>query len=893
MSKEQLCFSVPFKCRNNYTFLVDTSSLKDEKDLISADGNGKWLWGGRTYCYYEVHCLEGDIKAKYLQKKVDAITTYTLNRTYWRAETVSGAWFRRVVTKLEHSSLEFPVAILQYFFENGEEEELKLAPHGNRKDDSQPYFRTASSAMKDMSERSKLQKPKKVEHDMWKEQGGMAWVENTSEVPRNRQQIYDIKRRNVAASHCSIDGVTSGSEVYDIIAIFNEHQRRKDKGFIRDYKLAPFGVVLASEKQLHDIVRFCTNPDQISILGIDSTFNIGKFDVTHTTYKHLLLETRKADDTGNRTSPLFIGPALIHAKKDEYTYQYFFSTLVALEEQVKNVLFFGTDGEQALINAATKNFEYATGLRCFLHAIDNIKRYLRGNGLQAIEKDVIADFFGKREGPSYQMGLADSTDDEDFDLKLESCIEKWETLEMSLTNSAAKIIFPEWFKKNFADVVKKSMLASTRRCAGLGGQPTAWYTNNDPESIHHKVKDDKRNQKKNMTIPDFILHLEQEVVMQYHQEELAVIRRGEYRLREQYKFLEIEEDIWFAMSPERRQRHLERLRRTAVKALSVSFQAENDDQILLEVTGGFNDVTSMGTVNTNDANPSADRSPPKISIPPGAANISIPFSVVTRMWQKAEHLLATPGSIGKPIGTYFSDSNAHLVASESKPSQPHFVYVHDTGRVTCEQCPSFNDWKLCKHTIAAAEKMVRLQKVLQWRRSNGTPNLDKAVRASWPKSVGNKPKSSQPKGSRKPKEAVTEIHDVGDSSERGAAKQSNTQSSPPPWRAGRYPLEITFWKDTRSKKCAGCHSLFEDPAHGLILRRCEKDWIAGSSKSKITPVAQPRAYHVDLDCIKRRHPDFGSTSSCISLVVSSSSAAKLTADQLQYVQSVLGVTVKS
>ena len=68
--------------------------------------------------------------------------------------------------------------------------------------------------------------------------------------------------------------------------------------------------------------------------------------------------------------------------------------------------------------------------------IDNIKRYLRANGLQAIEKDVIADIFGKRKGPSYQMGLADSTDDEDFDLKLESCIEKWETLEMSLINSA-------------------------------------------------------------------------------------------------------------------------------------------------------------------------------------------------------------------------------------------------------------------------------------------------------------------------------------------------------------------------------------------------------------------------------------------------------------------------
>ena len=179
-------------------------------------------------------------------------------------------------------------------------------PHGNRKDDSQPYFRTASSARDERYVReikvpeTKESRPRHVERTR-----GMAWAENTSEVPRNRQQIYDIKRRNVAASHCSIDGVTSGSEVYDIIAIFNEHQRRKDKGFIRDYNLALFGVVLASEKHLHDIVRFCTYPDQINILGIDSTFNIGKFDVTHTTYRHLLLETRKAFFKGIFGKPSF------------------------------------------------------------------------------------------------------------------------------------------------------------------------------------------------------------------------------------------------------------------------------------------------------------------------------------------------------------------------------------------------------------------------------------------------------------------------------------------------------------------------------------------------------------------------------------------------------------
>lgn len=87
--------------------------------------------------------------AKYLSKKVNAITAYTLNRTYWKAETVSGSWFHRVTTKIEHDSLKFPIAILQYFFDGGREEELRLAPHGNRKGNDQPYFRTAASTLKE------------------------------------------------------------------------------------------------------------------------------------------------------------------------------------------------------------------------------------------------------------------------------------------------------------------------------------------------------------------------------------------------------------------------------------------------------------------------------------------------------------------------------------------------------------------------------------------------------------------------------------------------------------------------------------------------------------------------------------------------------------------------
>lgn len=61
---------------------------------------------------------------------------YVLKCIYWRVEIVLGVWFCCVVIQLEYDFFEFLVVILQYFFENGEEEELKFVFYGNRKNDS-------------------------------------------------------------------------------------------------------------------------------------------------------------------------------------------------------------------------------------------------------------------------------------------------------------------------------------------------------------------------------------------------------------------------------------------------------------------------------------------------------------------------------------------------------------------------------------------------------------------------------------------------------------------------------------------------------------------------------------------------------------------------------------
>lgn len=101
-------------------------------------------------------------------------------------------------------------------------------------------------------------------------------------------------------------------------------------------------VVLASNQQLQDVERFCTNPAKFAVLGVDATFNFGKFYVTLTIYRHLLLRTKE------NCHLVRIGPKLLHHRKEAASYYELACTMVKLHAPTQNVLVYGTDGEKAL-----------------------------------------------------------------------------------------------------------------------------------------------------------------------------------------------------------------------------------------------------------------------------------------------------------------------------------------------------------------------------------------------------------------------------------------------------------------------------------------------------------------------------------------------------------------
>ena len=121
--------------------------------------------------------------------------------------------------------------------------------------------------------------------------------------------------------------------------------------FVRDIKAAPDPqCVLFFDWQLKGLVRFCTDSRRFSILTADTTYNLGEFYVTPTTYKHLMLVN------SSQQHPVMAGPIFIHQRKDFASFNYFASTLVCFEKLLKDICAFGTDGDPALIEAFSHAF---------------------------------------------------------------------------------------------------------------------------------------------------------------------------------------------------------------------------------------------------------------------------------------------------------------------------------------------------------------------------------------------------------------------------------------------------------------------------------------------------------------------------------------------------------
>lgn len=574
--------------------------------------------------------------------------------------------------------------MIQYLFTEGEHE-VTAAPHGNAKS-GESYMRTMPSVLSKLKSASSTMTAKRALSFVATGAGGIMHATSAGSLPRNRQQVKDMRRKSEMKEQDAL---------YALMMMCKESEgKRNQDAFVRLVNAAPFPMmVLSFDWTLDDLVRFCTEPTKFSILGVDPTFSLGEFEVTVTTYQHLMLR-RKDDDT---KTPTMIGPLFVHLKKDFEAYHFFASALVSKRPQLVNLQSFGSDGEAALVNAFCTVFNKAIHLRCFLHFKGNIEEQLQNRHIgRCVASSILHDIFGNPA--QLELGLVDAESESALDAMISGLKDVWNEREAQFHNPPS---FHAWFKMHSRDVIATTMLRPLRESAGLGSPPQAYYTN-AIESKNNILK--QQVQYKASQLPTFVEHMKSLLGEQRMEIERAVATSGEYRIHPLYSQFCFSSQKWFKMTEDQRKKKMGNFFHSTLSPCSV----------------GSNMVS----------NPSQALQSP-------LEELNLPQHMATTILSRAQTLVSD-GDGMVPAPGY---EDAWIIKSLSG-SKPHFVHPSKTGGFCCDDsCLAYKSAKVCSHTVAAAIKTDTLTSFVKWHKTlKSRPNFTVLAESGKPVGVGTKHK---------------------------------------------------------------------------------------------------------------------------------------------------------
>ena len=286
-TRETVCKKLPLKCQQNASFLIDTRSLKHPNDWKSGDLKPFHNVGCVSKGFFDV-----SDEVCFLSKSRpprSTATTVQLKKNYWTHQIHSD--FKHRSFKLwSTQGKNGRYIIVQYEFED-EQHPISNVPHSEAKS-NKPFARSKASTAQKTKVKSLTKGPSQVYDEVFEEAGGVIAFESLADIPKGECNSWLDKSKN---------------ELYDLV----EKSKSESKPYIRRIQLAPEpAYILATEQQIKDVRRFCTSNTQTPLVFcVDTTFNIGHFYVTATTYKHLLLTDAKYG-----SHPTMLGLCMLHMR---------------------------------------------------------------------------------------------------------------------------------------------------------------------------------------------------------------------------------------------------------------------------------------------------------------------------------------------------------------------------------------------------------------------------------------------------------------------------------------------------------------------------------------------------------------------------------------------------
>ena len=635
------------------------------------------------------------------------------------------------------------LALVQYSFDECEHSVIPR-PHANS-NRQEGYVRTMPSTLKKLKSAAADLTPKFAVCQA--QTGDLLTAASAGALPRNRQQVADMRRRRDDDKEqvCS----RKKDPLFSIMLMCKESEGGKPQdSYVRMVSGAPEPMtVLAYNWSLNDIERFCTK-GRCTVLSIDPTFNLGHFDVTVTTYRHLLLINSRGKH------PVMMGPIFIHLRKKFESYYFFASSLVGLKSSLCDLRAFGTDGEKALASAFETVFRKAIHLRCFLHLRGNLESRLRGYGIpKHVQIEFIRDVFGNPK--ELEDGIVDAGSPAEYEAMVRSLQVIWDDREKEYNNPPQ---FFQWFLSNCKNEIRETMLKEKRIASGLGDPPEPFYTN-DVESQNNVIK--HQISYKTQDLPQFVSSMKTMMINQKKEVEKAVAGIGEYRLVEAYRHLAVDTRKFFQMSDKQREKAVNAVFTTSLQAmelppqghttlsscdhtpsspksnpdfgsLSTSISPDHTSLTNPDFTSPF--ASSISLNNSDYISPSTrNRTPPSnldLTSPSSSSvcdhntmplcvherpaenpllTLPIPAYLANKIWEESTKILASNGSVIPSPGCK-NESEWLVKSNDLKRKSPYFVECRKNGQVVCEpNCGIYKSSKVCVHAVVVACHTQKLE----------------------------------------------------------------------------------------------------------------------------------------------------------------------------------------
>ncbi|XP_074646981.1 uncharacterized protein LOC141902919 isoform X1 [Tubulanus polymorphus] len=409
-----------------------------------------------------------------------------------------------------------------------------VSVHGNNKNNDGEYIRKHPVILDSVKQAVRFgKKCRQIYSD--------TLTENTEMAPRDLKQVQSIKYALESKTRNKAVGRNNSRNAADDIQtlIHNVHEHPLIQEIIHTKGKAP-SIILYTENQMTDLVNTCKIGR--AIIGVDRTVNLGPCYLTILVFKQPKLRRKKS-----QSSPIILGPILLHYDGDFRTYHSFFShirgrfddiAILDIEIGVDDMII-GSDEEAALVKAIKLVFCDSEIIFCTRHLKENVRRRL-GNTTGVDKKmmrHILDDIFGKN-------GLIESDDMFSFD-------EKTVTVAAKIENEQSSFI--RYFKTKLVPILKDFVL--NPHFSKTEFLPLAW-TNKTCESLDYILK--LSVYRKPNLIINLVDKIHKIVQLHYANTRLAFYGEGTFQLAESLISFRMPKVVWVSKTSAEQNDHFQK-----------------------------------------------------------------------------------------------------------------------------------------------------------------------------------------------------------------------------------------------------------------------------------------------------------------------------------------------